>query len=119
MGIVVDAVKEVANLAASDIEQTPDFGVLLQLGVLLAHQRLPGRLLALAVGLDFSFGSPGPISDGAMFDFAILAIGLAAQEAVVDFAVDGGLRVVGIHSEHIITVSFTMSYIIIPGEHPI
>ena len=51
-------------------------------------------------GVDFLIGAGGKIGHGAMFDFAVLAEGLAEQDAVIGLAVDGGFGAVEIHSEH-------------------
>ena len=51
-------------------------------------------------GLDFLRGARGEIGDGAVFDFAVLPVGLAQEDTVVGFAVNGDLRAVEIHSEH-------------------
>ena len=52
-------------------------------------------------GLEFLRGTSGEVGDGAMFDFAFQAEGLAEEDAVVGVAVDRGLGAVEIHSEHI------------------
>jgi DNA helicase HerA-like ATPase len=55
-------------------------------------------------GLEFHLGTSGEVGDGAVFDFAVLAEGLAEEDAVVGFAVDGGMGAVEIHSEHTISI---------------
>jgi purine-binding chemotaxis protein CheW len=47
MGIVVDAVEEVANIAASDIEETPDFGVQIETAYILGMAKIKGVVKAL------------------------------------------------------------------------
>jgi purine-binding chemotaxis protein CheW len=47
MGLVVDAVEEVANIAASDIEQTPDFGVQIETAYILGMAKIKGVVKAL------------------------------------------------------------------------
>ena len=44
-----------------------------------------------------------------MFDFAVLAEGLTEEDPAIGFAVGGGLRVVEIHSEHIL-ISYMLKY---------
>ena len=51
-------------------------------------------------GLDFLGGASGEIGDGAVFDLALFAVGLAEQHAGVGLAFDGYFRPVDIHSEH-------------------
>ena len=51
-------------------------------------------------GLELLLGTGGEVGHGAMFDFALYAEGLAEQDAVISFAVSGGLGPVEIHSEH-------------------
>ena len=55
-------------------------------------------------GVDFLVGAGGKIGDGAMFDFAVLAEGLAEQDPVIGPAVDGDMGSVEIHSEHNIII---------------
>ena len=56
-------------------------------------------------GIDFLVGAGGKIGDGAMFDFTVLAEGLAEQDPVIGPAADSDVGAVEIHSEHnIITV---------------
>ncbi len=47
MGVVVDSVSEVVNLAASEIEDTPDFGQAAGSGYLLGLAKLKGRVKIL------------------------------------------------------------------------
>ena len=47
MGLVVDAVEEVAQLAASDIEETPDFGAQVDTGYILGMAKIKGVVKAL------------------------------------------------------------------------
>ena len=47
MGLVVDAVEEVAQLAAVDIEQTPDFGAQVDTGYILGMAKIKGVVKAL------------------------------------------------------------------------
>jgi len=47
LGLVVDGVEEVLNLASSDIEETPDFGSKLDTQSLLGIAKLKGRVTAL------------------------------------------------------------------------
>jgi purine-binding chemotaxis protein CheW len=47
MGIVVDGVEEVANIAASDIEETPDFGVQMDTAYILGMAKIKGVVKAL------------------------------------------------------------------------
>ena len=47
MGIVVDAVEEVANIAAGDIEETPDFGVQMDTAYILGMAKIKGVVKAL------------------------------------------------------------------------
>ena len=51
-------------------------------------------------GLEFLRRTSGEIGDGAVFDLAVLAEGLAQEHPVIGFAVDRGLGAVEIHSEH-------------------
>ena len=57
-------------------------------------------------GLEFLLGTVGEVGDGAMFDFAVLAEGLAEEDPVIGLAIELGFGVVEINSEHtIITIS--------------
>ena len=56
-------------------------------------------------GLEFILGTGGEIGDGAVFDFALLAEGLAQKDAVIGIAVDRGFGAVEIHSEHNIIIT--------------
>ena len=47
MGLIVDAVEEVANLAQADIEETPDFGTTLATDYLLGMAKVKGGVKAL------------------------------------------------------------------------
>ena len=47
MGLVVDAVEEVAQLAAADIEQTPDFGTQVDTGYIIGMAKIKGAVKAL------------------------------------------------------------------------
>ncbi len=47
MGLMVDGVEEVANIAAADIEDTPDFGTSLNTEFILGMAKIKGRVLAL------------------------------------------------------------------------
>jgi len=47
MGLVVDGVEEVANIAATDIEPTPDFGVTLDTTYILGMAKLKGGVKTL------------------------------------------------------------------------
>lgn len=47
MGLVVDAVEEVLNIGASDIEQTPDFGVKLSTEYILGMAKVKGSVKTL------------------------------------------------------------------------
>ncbi|MGB8167423.1 MAG: chemotaxis protein CheW [Chthoniobacteraceae bacterium] len=47
MGLVVDAVESVTNVAAKDIEPTPDFGTAFGTDYILAMAKLEGRVIAL------------------------------------------------------------------------
>ena len=47
MGIVVDGVEEVANIAAGDIEETPDFGVQMDTAYILGMAKIKGVVKAL------------------------------------------------------------------------
>ena len=47
MGLVVDAVEEVVNIAAGDIEETPDFGAEISTDCLLGMAKIKGAVKAL------------------------------------------------------------------------
>ena len=47
IGVVVDGVSEVMNLAASDIEDTPDFGVGVNPACLLGMAKVKGKVKIL------------------------------------------------------------------------
>jgi purine-binding chemotaxis protein CheW len=47
MGLVVDGVEEVANIAAADIEPTPDFGASLDTAYILGMAKLKGAVKTL------------------------------------------------------------------------
>lgn len=47
MGLIVDAVEEVANLTAADIEPTPDFGGDVQADYILGMAKVKGQVKAL------------------------------------------------------------------------
>ena len=47
MGLVVDAVEEVANIAAADIEEAPDFGAQLDTDSILGMAKIKGAVKAL------------------------------------------------------------------------
>lgn len=47
MGLIVDAVEEVVNLAASDIEPTPDFGGTVEADYILGMAKVKGQVKAL------------------------------------------------------------------------
>ena len=47
MGLIVDAVEEVANLAAADIEPPPDFGAALETGYILGMAKVKGMVKTL------------------------------------------------------------------------
>jgi purine-binding chemotaxis protein CheW len=47
MGLVVDAVEEVLNIAASDIEETPDFGAKLNTEQILGMAKAKGTVMTL------------------------------------------------------------------------
>lgn len=47
MGLIVDAVEEVVNLTAADIEPTPDFGSALQADYILGMAKVKGTVKAL------------------------------------------------------------------------
>jgi len=47
MGLIVDAVEEVVNLTAADIEPTPDFGGAVQADYILGMAKVKGTVKAL------------------------------------------------------------------------
>lgn len=47
MGLVVDSVDEVVNLAAADIEPTPDFGSSVDTGAFVGMAKVKGRVMTL------------------------------------------------------------------------
>ena len=47
MGLVVDAVEEVLNIAAGDIEKTPDFGAKVETDYILGMAKIKGRVKTL------------------------------------------------------------------------
>jgi len=47
MGLIVDAVEEVLNIAAGDIEQAPDFGARLETDYILGMAKIKGRVKTL------------------------------------------------------------------------
>jgi purine-binding chemotaxis protein CheW len=47
MGLVVDAVEEVVNIAAADIEETPNFGVKISTDCILGMAKIKGAVKAL------------------------------------------------------------------------
>jgi purine-binding chemotaxis protein CheW len=47
MGLIVDAVEEVVNIAATDIEETPDFGTHLDTDCLLGMAKIKGQVKSL------------------------------------------------------------------------
>ena len=47
MGLIVDAVEEVVNLAATDIEPTPDFGAALETDYILGMAKVKGTVKTL------------------------------------------------------------------------
>lgn len=47
MGLIVDAVEEVVNIAASEIEPTPDFGMSLHADYILGMAKVKGRVKGL------------------------------------------------------------------------
>ena len=51
--------------------------------------------------IDFLGGAGGEIGDGAVFDLAVVAVGLAQQDTGVGPAADGDFRLIEIHSVHI------------------
>ena len=55
-------------------------------------------------GLEFLLGTGGEVGDGAVFDFAVLAEGLAQEDPAIGVAIDRGLGAVEIHSEHNIII---------------
>ena len=63
MGLVVDAVEEVAQLAAADIEETPDFGAQVDTKYILGMAKIKGAVKALldidrVIGGDGAEGNP-------------------------------------------------------------
>ena len=57
MGLIVDAVEEVAQFAASDIEETPDFGAEVDTGYILGMAKVKGVVKAL-LDIDRVLGAP-------------------------------------------------------------
>ena len=55
-------------------------------------------------GLEFLRGTGGEVGDGAVFNFAFQAEGLAEEDTVIGVAVDRGFGAVEIHSEHIYSI---------------
>ncbi len=47
MGLIVDAVEEVVNLSAADIEPTPDFGAALEADYIMGMAKIKGQVKAL------------------------------------------------------------------------
>lgn len=47
MGLIVDAVEEVANIAAADIEETPDFGTTVDTAYILGMAKIKGAVKTL------------------------------------------------------------------------
>jgi purine-binding chemotaxis protein CheW len=47
MGLIVDGVEEVTNIAAADIEDTPDFGTSVDTEYILGMAKIKGRVLSL------------------------------------------------------------------------
>lgn len=47
MGLIVDGVESVANVASNDIEPTPDFGAQISTGYILGMAKLENRVVAL------------------------------------------------------------------------
>ena len=47
MGVIVDGVSEVLNLAAGEIEDTPDFGEQISAGYLLGMAKVKGKVKIL------------------------------------------------------------------------
>ncbi|MEI6784789.1 MAG: chemotaxis protein CheW, partial [Verrucomicrobiota bacterium] len=63
MGLVVDAVEEVAQFAAADIEETPDFGTQVDTQCILGMAKVKGVVKALldidrVIGGDAAVGNP-------------------------------------------------------------
>jgi purine-binding chemotaxis protein CheW len=56
MGIVVDSVDEVSNIAESDIEETPDFGMAVDVSCLVGIAKLKGKVISL-LDIDAILGS--------------------------------------------------------------
>jgi len=61
MGIVVDAVSEVLNLAAEDIERTPDFGEHVETDYMTGIAKVKGKVKIL-LDLDRVLGADGTIN---------------------------------------------------------
>ena len=61
MGIVVDAVSEVLNIAAEDIEQTPDFGERVETDYMKGIAKVKGKVKIL-LDLDRVLGAEGVIA---------------------------------------------------------
>jgi purine-binding chemotaxis protein CheW len=61
MGVVVDSVSEVVNVAAAEIEQTPDFGGQNSTDYLLGLAKVKGSVKIL-LDLDRVLGSDGPLA---------------------------------------------------------
>jgi purine-binding chemotaxis protein CheW len=61
MGIVVDDVEEVTNIAAADIEETPDFGASLDTACLLGMAKIKGVVTTL-LDIDRILGSQALIA---------------------------------------------------------
>jgi purine-binding chemotaxis protein CheW len=47
LGLVVDSVEEVSNIAATDIESTPDFGTTLDTSYLVGMAKIKGKVVSL------------------------------------------------------------------------
>ncbi len=65
MGVVVDAVSEVVNVAASEIDNAPDFGGNHDTGYILGLAKVKGSVKIL-LDLDRVLGSDGPIAIGSL-----------------------------------------------------
>jgi purine-binding chemotaxis protein CheW len=61
MGIVVDAVSEVLNIAAEDIEQTPDFGERVETDYMKGIAKVKGKVKIL-LDLDRVLGADGVLA---------------------------------------------------------
>jgi len=59
MGLIVDAVEEVVNLAAADIEPTPDFGAALEADYILGMAKVKGSVKTL-LDIDKVVGAVDP-----------------------------------------------------------